>query len=72
MIYPSIKELMEKVDSRYTLVIATAKRARQISEGMPPLVKSSSEKAVTIAINEIAQNKVAYTRNRSSYDNNLK
>lgn len=32
MIYPSIKDLMEKTDSRYSLVIATAKRARQISE----------------------------------------
>ena len=72
MIYPSIKKLMEKVDSRYTLVIATAKRARQITEGMPQLVKSRSDKAVSIAVDEIAQNKVAYTRNHSSYDDNLK
>lgn len=64
MIYPSINELMEKVDSRYTLVVATAKRARKIAEGMPQLVKCDSDKPVTIAVNEIAQNKVAYTRNK--------
>lgn len=32
MIYPPIKNLTEKTDSKYSLVIATAKRARQISE----------------------------------------
>ena len=30
MIYPSINDLVKKVDSKYTLVIATAKRAREI------------------------------------------
>ncbi len=31
MIYPPIRELTEKTDSRYSLVIAAAKRAREIS-----------------------------------------
>lgn len=33
MLYPSIMKLMEKTKSRYSLVIATAKRAREIEEG---------------------------------------
>ena len=32
MIYPKIANLIEKAHSRYSLVIATAKRAREISE----------------------------------------
>ncbi|MDK2809903.1 MAG: DNA-directed polymerase subunit omega [Petroclostridium sp.] len=62
MIYPSINSLMEKVDSRYTLVVATAKRARMIAQGAPKLVKSNSDKPVTIAVNEIAENKITYHR----------
>ena len=54
MIYPQLSELIEKSGSRYGLVIATAKRARQISSGADPLVNCKSNKAVTIAINEIA------------------
>ena len=54
MIYPQLTDLVEKSGSRYSLVIATAKRARQISAGAMPLVSCKSNKSVTIAINEIA------------------
>lgn len=64
MIYPAIGDLLKKVDSRYTLVVAAAKRARQISEGSPKLTRCSSEKPVTIAIYEINDNKVSYTRTK--------
>ena len=37
MLYPSINKIRTKVDSRYTLVILAAKRARDIIEGMPKL-----------------------------------
>ena len=60
MIYPSINELMRKVDSRYTLVIETAKRARQLAEGSEPMIYTDSKKYVTIAVNEINEGKVAY------------
>ena len=59
---PSINELLEKTDSRYTLVIETAKRARQIAQGEEPLVECPSKNPVTIAAYEIAQDKVAYTQ----------
>ena len=66
MIHPSYVELMEKVNenvevgeepvvnSRYTIVAATAKRARQIIDGAEPLVKyTKGEKPLSIAVNEL-------------------
>ena len=62
MIFPDINDLMDKVDSRYTLVVATAKRARQLVDGAGKMTKFNSDKAVTLAIHEIAEGKVSYTR----------
>ena len=62
MIYPPLSSLLSKVDSRYTLVVATAKRARQLSEGAHKLTRCISEKPVTIALNEINENKISYVR----------
>lgn len=53
MVKPSVAELLEKVDNRYTLVLATAKRARQISSGDNVLVKTNDVAPVTIAADEI-------------------
>ena len=66
MIHPSYVELMEKVNenvevgeepvvnSRYTIVAATAKRARQIIDGAEPLVPAEKgEKPLSIAVNEL-------------------
>lgn len=39
--------------SRYTLVAAAARRARQLLEGEPPVVAIDSNKPVTIALHEI-------------------
>ncbi|NLM04219.1 MAG: DNA-directed RNA polymerase subunit omega [Clostridiales bacterium] len=58
MLYPSTKELMEKVDSRYTLVVAVAKRARQLIDGSEPRVEPKSHKPVSIATQEIVENVV--------------
>lgn len=58
MIYPPITKLVEKTGSRYTLVIEAAKRARQLSEGAAPLAKGDSAKEVSIATNEIFENKL--------------
>lgn len=66
MIEPPINVLMEKVDSRYTLVVEAAKRARSLAEGAPRLVRCNSDKPVTIAVNEIAQGKIKYTRTKES------
>lgn len=58
MIYPPVTELAKKVGSRYSLVIATARRARQLSQGAQPLAKADNNKEISVAINEIYDGKV--------------
>lgn len=62
MLYPSINELLEKVDSRYTLVVVAAKRARQIIDEGRLGVESCSQKPVSIATQEIFEEKIAYKK----------
>ncbi len=57
MIYPAITNLIEKAHSRYSLVIATAKRAREISEDTTKEVT----KPVIEAIREINDGEVIIT-----------
>lgn len=71
MLKPSATELMKskKIDSKYTLVIATAKRAREIfSKKSNVFVDCDSDKPVSIAVNEIAENKVTLKTAKSGYD----
>jgi len=60
MINPSVVELLEKVNDRYSLVILTSKRARQIINGSDPRISINSKKPLTIAINEVDTNAVEY------------
>ncbi|HEY8528900.1 MAG TPA: DNA-directed RNA polymerase subunit omega [Paenibacillaceae bacterium] len=54
MLYPSIDELMKKVDSKYTLVAAASKRARALRDGAPTELKEpKSNKVVGVALEEI-------------------
>lgn len=53
MINPPIVKLLEHVDNRYSLIIATSKRARQLIAGEEPLVDTKANKSLTVAINEI-------------------
>lgn len=76
MIEPKIETLLEDVDSKYTLVILTAKRARQINayfsqlgEGIAefsppqvPITPGRAPKALSLALREIAEGKVGYER----------
>ena len=75
MIEPKIDELLNNVDSRYTLVILAAKRAREINsyyiqlgegrgEFIPPLVETGSlgSKPLAISLQEIAEGKVTFER----------
>ena len=70
MLHPSYTDLMtvvnsevepgeEKVvNSRYSIVLATAKRARQIIDGAKPLVDSKCPKPLSIAVDEVYNSKV--------------
>lgn len=62
MLYPSMSELMKKVDSRYMLVNVVAKRAREISAEAERTEEYLEEKSVSIAIREIAEGKVNVIR----------
>lgn len=58
MVKPSVTELLKKVDNRFLLVIATSKRARQIAAGSTLFTKVDEKSPVTLAVNEIAEDKV--------------
>jgi DNA-directed RNA polymerase subunit omega len=62
MLYPAINELRKKTDSRYTLVILAAKRARDITNGKPKLTQCDVDKPVSIAANEISEDLITYKR----------
>lgn len=62
MLYPSINEIRKKADSRYTVVIMAAKRARDIIEGKPILTDCEINKPVSIAAHEIAEDLITYKR----------
>lgn len=60
MVDPSIDYLAEKVDSKYTLVILAAKRARELTDGNHNL----AEKEVSTALREIADDIITYERKK--------
>ena len=73
MIDPPIEDLLDKVDSKFTLVALGSARARQVNayynslgEGLgrvvPPQVTSVSGKPLSIAFEEVAAGKAIYTR----------
>lgn len=66
MLHPSYNDLMNVVNSavepgehpvvnsRYSIVLATAKRARQLIDGAPPLVDGKYPKPLSVAIDELS------------------
>ena len=73
MMDPPIEALLDRVDSKYTLVSLAAKRGRevnsyfnQLGEGLgsivPPQVTSISRKPLSIALDEVAAGKITYHR----------
>lgn len=58
IVKPTVNELLEKATNRYELVIATARRAREIAAGDKPKTDVKEESPVTLAANEIAEGKV--------------
>jgi len=57
---PSIEKLTDRLDSKYGLVVATAKRARELTNGGKPSIEVPSDmiKPVSIALEEIAKGKL--------------
>ena len=67
MINPSIVDLLDKVDNRYSLVIVTSKRARQLIDGQEPRVDVDSKKPLTIAINEVNDEEITFEQVKEGY-----
>ena len=63
IVNPTIVELCEKVDCRYTLVVEASKRARQLLSGAQPLIDDKDMKPLKIAVEEINRGLLTYTRN---------
>ena len=60
MMYPGVSELKEKADCRYTLVVESAKRARQLVDGAEPLTETQEANPVSQAAKEIYSDKITY------------
>ncbi|WZY01137.1 DNA-directed RNA polymerase subunit omega [Bacillus sp. FSL W7-1360] len=61
MLYPSIDNLLEKLDSKYSLVTVSARRAREMKEdtSRAPLVKvARSSKFVGMALEEVVHDQL--------------
>jgi DNA-directed RNA polymerase subunit omega len=82
MLHPSYTDLMKVVNSevepgeqpvvnsRYSIVIATARRARQIIDGSVPLVEVAYPKPLSIAVEELYRSKVKIVGDDEGKDNN--
>ena len=70
MLHPSYSDLMKVVNSevepgetpvvnsRYSIVMATSKRARQLISGEDALVEGKDRKALSVAVEELNQGKI--------------
>ncbi|MBO5167361.1 MAG: DNA-directed RNA polymerase subunit omega [Lachnospiraceae bacterium] len=70
MLHPSYSDLMKVVNadvepgeepvvsSRYSIVMATSKRARQIIAGDEPLVEGAGKKPLSVAVEELNEGKI--------------
>lgn len=59
MRYPSIDKLLELVDSKYSLVLISAERAKNIEQHSPLLIeKPRSKKPIGISLEEIYAGKL--------------
>ena len=78
---PMLDDLLKSADSKYTLVVLAAKRAREINsyysqlgegrgEFVPPLVETGGlrSKPLSIALDELAEEQVAYDRPETTED----
>ena len=59
IVKPAMTALLKKIPNKYSLVVGTAKRARQISLGSPKLTDVKVESDVTTAAIEIDEGKIS-------------
>ena len=83
MIHPSYKELIEVINagqdideaplvtSRYSVVLATSKRARQIIAGSEPTVRAGNKKPLSVAVEELYKSNIHIVRDEETEDETL-
>ena len=50
----TVEDCLDKVDNRFQLVLVATKRARQLANGVQPLVEWENDKPTIVALREIA------------------
>ena len=60
----TVEDCLQKVNSRFELVLLASKRARQLFKGAEPLIDSDNREVV-VALREIAAGKVRKTAGQS-------
>jgi DNA-directed RNA polymerase subunit omega len=65
LLYPSIDGMLKTVDSRYSLVILAAKRARQLRERQGNKEDTSTFKEITLALKDISSGKITFERTKN-------
>ena len=61
MTHVPLEDLIDKVDSKYRLVIIAARRSRQLHQGKAPSVQPKGHKPTYVALEEMAAGKVEYS-----------
>lgn len=54
----TVEDCLDKVENRFHLVLAAAKRARQLAMGAEPLVPWENDKPTVVALREFAESKL--------------
>ncbi|MDO4580991.1 MAG: DNA-directed RNA polymerase subunit omega [Bacillota bacterium] len=65
---PSINTLMKNVDSKYTLVILAAKRARSVIDDNPDLLAAGAINPVSLALDEVSEGKLSWENAKNSVE----
>ena len=51
----TVEDCLDKVDNRFQLVLVATKRARQLANGVQPLVEWENDKPTIVALREVAE-----------------
>jgi DNA-directed RNA polymerase subunit omega len=54
----TVEDCLDKIDNRFHLVLAAAKRARQLAMGGDPLVPWENDKPTVVALRELAEDRL--------------
>ena len=61
---PPLNQMMSYVDSKYTLVIVAAKRARLTIDNNPDMLHTDMLNPVSLALEDVAEGKIDWRRTK--------